>query len=219
MKNNSKLLLVAIVLLSALLACSTAEISDEPQTITVEERVVFQDDFSDPSSGWDRVNNEEGITDYVNGGYRFLVNVPQVDYWANPGFNYRNVVIEVDATKVGGPDDNDFGIICRYQPTANFYFFLVSSDGFYAIGKMEEGETIYIEPDQMYPSDVVFQGEVINHLRAECIGSRLALIVNGELVVETEDSTFQEGDVGLIAGTFDEPGTDIRFDNFVIKEP
>ena len=219
MNNNSKLLLVAIVLLSALLACSTAEISDEPQTITVEERVVFQDDFSDPSSGWDRVNNEEGITDYVNGGYRFLVKVPQVDYWANPGFNYSNVVIEVDATKVGGPDDNDFGIICRYQPSANFYFFLVSSDGFYAIGKMEEGETIYIEPDQMYPSEVVFQGEVINHLRAECIGSRLALIVNGELVVETEDSTFQEGDVGLIAGTFDEPGTDIRFDNFVIKEP
>jgi len=219
MKNNTKLLLAGIVLLSALLACNTDDVPDDPQTITAEEDVLFQDDFSDPSSGWDRITNEEGTTDYVNGEYRFLINATHVDYWTNPGLDFWDVVVEVDAVKAGGPDDNDFGVICRYQNTDNFYFFLISSDGFYAIAKMEAGESAFIEPDQMYSSDAILQGEAANHLRAECVGSRLALAVNGVLVAETEDDTFADGDVGLIAGAFDEPGVDIRFDNFVVKKP
>ena len=34
-----------------------------------------------------------------------------------------------------------------------------------------------------------------------------------------QDETFTTGDVGLIAGTFDAAGTDIRFDNFVVSKP
>ncbi len=220
MTNNFKLLLVVIVFLSVSLACGTSVTPDEPQTITVEEKVLFQDDFSDPSSGWDRVRNEDGIADYTDDSeYRFLINTTLVEHWANPGLNFGNIIVEVDATKAGGPDDNDFGLICRYQNMDNFYFFLISSDGFYAIGKMEAGEGTLIKPDQMYPSEAILQGETTNHLRAECVGSRLALVVNGELVVETEDNAFLEGDVGLMAGTSEEPGVDIRFDNLVVKEP
>jgi hypothetical protein len=38
-------------------------------------------------------------------------------------------------------------------------------------------------------------------------------------VYSVEDDTYASGDVGLIAGTFDEPGTDIRFDDFVVYRP
>jgi hypothetical protein len=33
------------------------------------------------------------------------------------------------------------------------------------------------------------------------------------------DSDFASGDVGLLAGTYDEVGTDIHFDNFVVRKP
>jgi hypothetical protein len=38
-------------------------------------------------------------------------------------------------------------------------------------------------------------------------------------VDEQEDSTLTSGDVGLMAGTFSNPGTDILFDNFVVRQP
>jgi hypothetical protein len=33
------------------------------------------------------------------------------------------------------------------------------------------------------------------------------------------DSSFSSGDVGLIAGSFATEGTDIHFDNFVVRQP
>ncbi|MEJ2305846.1 MAG: hypothetical protein P8Y14_30355, partial [Anaerolineales bacterium] len=37
--------------------------------------VLFQDDFSDPASGWERVSEgSEGVLDYEEGAYRILVN-------------------------------------------------------------------------------------------------------------------------------------------------
>ena len=58
-----------------------------------------------------------------------------------------------------------------------------------------------------------------NHIQAECIGSNLTLTVNGEQVLTAQDSSLTGGDVGLIAGTFDEAGVDISFDNFVVTKP
>jgi hypothetical protein len=38
-------------------------------------------------------------------------------------------------------------------------------------------------------------------------------------VAVTDDSAFRSGDAGLIAGTFDEGGVEISFDNFVVYKP
>ncbi len=182
--------------------------------------VLFQDDFSNPESGWDRVNAKDGITDYTDtGAYRIFVNVDNTDVWANPGLNFTDVRIEVDATKVGGPDDNDFGVICRYQGLDNFYFFIISSDGYYAIGKVQEGEQTLLSGENMEYSDAILQGMATNHLRADCVGPHLVLFVNGNKLAEARDDAFADGDVGLIAGTFDTKGTDILFDNFTVFQP
>jgi len=181
--------------------------------------LLFQDSFEDPASQWDRVRQAEGMTDYDGGRYRIYVNDSNADYWANPGLHFTDVRLEVDAKRIGGPDNNNFGILCRYQDMRNFYFFIISSDGYYGIGKVENGRQTLIEPDQMHPSKFIHQGSESNHILALCDGSRLTLAVNGEFVAEAEDNTFWEGDVGLIAGSFDEPGVDIIFDNFVVFRP
>jgi hypothetical protein len=51
------------------------------------------------------------------------------------------------------------------------------------------------------------------------MGDHLALHVNGELVADVRDGTFTSGDVGLIAGTFEEGGVEIHFDDFLVFEP
>jgi len=71
----------------------------------------------------------------------------------------------------------------------------------------------------MYPDDAIKQGNSTNRIKADCVGSHLVLHTNGTQLADVQDATFSSGDVGLIAGTFAEPGTDIHFDNFVVKKP
>lgn len=211
------LFLVPLMLLT--LACSALsgpKVEAPPES---GANVLYSDDFSDPESGWDRVQADQGVTDYENGRYRIFVDQSQHDYWANPGQVFSDVQVEADATKVAGPDDNDFGLICRYQDTENFYAFLISSDGYYAIMKYSGGGSETLGSDGMLASDAVLQGATTNHLRADCVGDNLSLYANGELVHSVSDSTFTSGDVGLIAGTFEETGTDIAFDDFVVLQP
>lgn len=214
-KPIGKTALFALPLVALSLACSALGGPSGPP----EEGVLFRDDFSDPSSGWDRVQADEGVTDYASGEYRILVQQTQHDYWANPGRSFGDVRVEVDARKGGGPDDNDFGVICRYQDTNNFYAFLISSDGYYAILKYSGGSSETLGTDGMASTDAVNLGDSTNHIRADCVGSTLTLYANGTMIHSTSDSTFSSGDVGLIAGTFDEPGTDVYFDNFVVYQP
>jgi hypothetical protein len=218
MNNHARMLSILVLISLFILACAT--ITGEVASSTLEpSNVLFQDDFSDSSSGWDSVRDADGMTDYEGGAYRIQVLKPDYDFWANPGLSFTDTHIEVDASKQGGPDDNDFGVICRYLDTNNFYFFVISSDGYYGIGKVLDGEHILIDMDNMTPSDHIKLGSVSNAIRADCIGSTLTLYVNGQLVDSKEDSTFTSGDVGLMAGTFDTPGTDIAFDNYIVLKP
>jgi hypothetical protein len=213
-----KFRLAAILLILGLSALACEAVTSLNQT-EQPSNILFQDDFSDPSSGWDRVNSSDGITDYADGFYRMYVNVVDSDIWANPGLSFTDVRLEVNASKVGGDDNNDFGMICRYQDSSNFYFFVISSDGYYGIGKVKGGQQVLIGMESMPPSEIINQGNASNHLQADCVGSTLALYVNGEKLTEQTDTDFSSGDVGLIAGAFDNPGTDIHFDNFVVMRP
>ena len=181
--------------------------------------VLFSDDFSDPNSGWDRVVADEGTTDYEGGYYRILVNQPQHDYWANPGRTFGDVRIEVEATKAGGPDDNDFGLICRYQDAGNFYAFLISSDGYSGIMKVTDRTSEILGNENLMETDAIQQGASTNRIRGDCIGATLTLYVNGQQVHSVTDTAFGSGDVGLLAGTYAESGTDIHFDNFFVYQP
>lgn len=182
--------------------------------------VQFQDDFSDPTSGWVRRNDEEiGNLDYVNQGYQIFIKQNHTVLWSGPGLEYTNVQIEVDATKIEGPVNDDFGVVCRARDMNNFYFLVISSDGYYGIGKVRDGEQQLIGMDEMPPNENILQGSRTNHLRADCIGENLSLFVNGIHLATVQDTEFTSGDAGLLAGTFDDPGTHIRFDNFSVLMP
>ena len=214
MNKKWYLLLMISALVLAVLACSSGTEAEPLPT-----GVLFQDDFSDTSSGWDRVDVEEGVTDYVEGVYRIYVNTDSTDVWANPGLDFTDTIVEVEAKKVGGPDDNDFGVICRYVDTNNFYFFIISSDGYYGLGRVQDGVQELLGEAELMPSEAIKTGNVTNNIKADCVGSTLTLYANGTQLISVEDTTFTSGDVGLLAGTFDAPGTDIHFDNFVVRQP
>ncbi len=224
-----KAFLVIGVLVVSSMACSLLSSTVDPTnnppvqiqpTVQSPSNILFSDDFSNSSSGWDQVNEDFKITDYANGGYRMWLDETQYDIWANPSEYFSGPVsIEVDVRKVAGPEDNDFGIICNYQDLDNFYVGLVSSDGYAVIMKRQDGSAEYISDDQMISVDGINSGSANNHIRFVCDNGDLTLYANGNQVAYVFDNSFTSGDVGLQVGTFDEGGVDLLFDNFVVSKP
>lgn len=200
-----------------LLASCLPVLPTEPITVAKPGEILYRENFADNTSGWDRVLNDGGIMDYDSGGYRILVRAAKMNFWSTPPGNFGDVRVEVDVTKLNGPDANRAGLMCRYQ-NGNYYFFIVSNDGFYAIGKFTGGQAILIGQESMVPSEVI-ESDGVNHLRADCIGSALTFYVNDTLVASTQDADFSTGGVGVLAGSFEEPGVDVLFQNFVVTQP
>jgi hypothetical protein len=183
--------------------------------------VYFQDDFSNPFTGWDRVKASDGVTDYAGGAYRIFSATADYYMWATPGRKFPNDVrIEVDATKQGGPDADVFGVLCRYQDENNFYIFMISGDGQAGIAKRSAaGDLSMLSDVSLQPHPDIRRGLATNHLRADCSGTSLALYVNDVLAATAADSEFSGGDAGLWLGAYDRPGSDISFDNFSVRKP
>jgi len=209
-------ILLAFAFVLILSSCLPAQ---PTETITTGSpgAVLYQESFSDNTSGWDRAINDGGIMDYDSGGFRILVREPKLNYWSTPAGNYQDVRVEADVTKLNGPDENRAGVICRYR-NGDYYFFIISNDGFYAIGKFIGGMTLLIGQEFMQQTEFV-QPAQVNHLRADCIGDMLTFYVNFNQVASVQDTDFPTGGVGVLAGSFDEPGVDVLFQNFVVLQP
>ncbi len=219
MKRTPIALFVLIILLWMSLACSGTEALSQAQDTPQPGAVLFQDDFSDSHSGWDTWEDEVSMVKYQDGGLRILVGEEEYDYWTSPGEKYLDTRVEVEAAKLSGPDDNDFGILCRYKDPDNFYALLISSDGYAGILKVKDGAYNLISGESMDYFEVIQKGSAVNRLEARCVGSKLALSVNGQEMLSVDDFDFMYGEVGLIAGSYDEPGVDIFFDNFIVYNP
>lgn len=216
--NRLLILLASLIILS--LACSTTTATPSaPQDLNAPSgSVLFQDDFAQPTTGWDRFMAAEGTIDYDAGGYRLLINSPETNFWSTPHKDFADTRMEVDAGKLGGPDENRVGLICRFTGSA-YYFFMITSDGFYGVGIFSGKQAALLGQNEMQASSNIKTGLAVNHLRADCAGDTLTFYVNGFQVASVQDATLKTGDVGLLAGTFSQPGVDVIFDNFVVLKP
>lgn len=213
--------MIKAISLIVLLSFSTATCSFTDYFIEVSSgAVLFQDDFSDPNSGWQNVSQpNSGIMEYFDGYYRIEVNGEYQLLSTGPGLNFSDVRIEADTIKVIGDRDDMYGLVCRAVDRNNFYFFVISSDGYYGVGKMINGIQQLIEMPGMMPSEEIFQDKAINHLRADCLAEQLSFFVNGKKLVSVSDSDLTNGDVGFINGTLQSFQNVVLFDNFSVQQP
>lgn len=225
LRRASTLLFVSgmLLLLIGLSGCTPAKTTSQMTLPTGQANdVLFQEDFSNPPSGWGTWTKGDASVQYDRGGLRIQVLQGQFDAWSVAGRKFADAQIEVDATRLNGPTDNDFGIICRYQDQDNFYMLVVSSDGYYGMALLQDGHYRMIGADQLqYSPDLAqqtSQGQPLR-LRADCTGSTLRLFANGQALAEVQDKTFASGDVGVLAGSYAGKDVDILFDNFVVKKP
>jgi len=215
-RTTTMKILRALVLTFFLTACQGSWIAG---LVTLPGQALYHEDFSNPRSGWPQATSSTSSMGYQAGAYQMVVQAPMSDLQAVSGQSYGDVQIEVDATRQAGPVYNRFGLICRFDDMNDFYFFAVSSDGYYAIGKIKNGVTSLLGQEMMAFSAFILQGGEPKHLRFDCSGNTLKGYVNGQTLAITEDADFSSGDAGLMSGSYDEGGVDISFDNFVVYKP
>jgi hypothetical protein len=207
---------LVLILVTALSACAAKAARPDPRN------VLFQDNFSQDSSGWPRLQASTGIRAYADHSYQISVTEPGTLLLANPGKDFPgDVSITVDARKTGGPDDNYIGILCHYQNADNYYMLSITSDGYSGVSMRKDGQDTLISPGLKFLKMAgIKKGNATNALRADCIGESLSLYANGKQVSQAYNKSLTGGDAGLAVRSGKIPGgAAVRFEHFTVTSP
>lgn len=177
--------------------------------------ILLSEYFSSVSQEW---QNPERFV-YLDGGYLISLERDHLMTWAGPKKKFGLVHLEVDARSYSTDENNFFGFVCGAVDQDDYYFLIISSDGYYGIGEVRDGNSYLIGMEAMLPSDVILGGENWNHLGADCLATRLSLIVNGTQIGEVNGIQYRPGRAGLVVGSLGSGFSQILFDNFRVQAP
>lgn len=191
----------------------------EPAGPQSGSEVLFSDDFSDTSTGWEQGDYGTGSVGYKSGTYSVVSNGEGETMWGLAFRNFSDTIVAVDATQISAPDNdnNDYGVMCRVQSNSDGYFLLISGDGYYSILlRSDESFTPLVDWTQ---TETINLGDARNQIVATCDGETFSLTVNGDLLASVEDSTFSRGDLALTATSYESTPTEVHFDNLRVTAP
>ncbi|NIV11054.1 MAG: hypothetical protein GWN62_07095 [Aliifodinibius sp.] len=212
--NVHKTIIISIFfLLSTVLGGCNLPGMDSQSASANTPSMLFEDHFSNPNSGWE-VSSQGGMKDYYNGTYHIQIRDSNIFSWSVAQQSYGDIAISVDSAFTGTANLAEIGVICRMQNSQDFYFMTIRSDGAFAVFKMYQGNEFFIGMEGYEFNDAINTGLSTNRIEAICKGENLSLVVNSEHLITVQDSSYQVGDVGVIAGAFDEPDVNVYFDNF-----
>ncbi|MBN1430526.1 MAG: hypothetical protein JXB07_19300 [Anaerolineae bacterium] len=142
--------------------------------------VLYSSDFEDPDvvSDWE-IFKDGFIRSEITEG-RLVVGVnalADTGAWSGLGYTFDDFVLDVDATKLEGPDDNGIIIVFRAANKENYNRFDISSDGYYSVSKMREGIQMTVSGWNI--SSAIQTGGANNHIRLTAIGDTFRFEVNG----------------------------------------
>lgn len=178
---------------------------------------ILEDDFSRQDL-WATIEGDDWAIGYRDNGYRVFVNIVNAAIWSIREMDITDVSLEVEAALTAGPENGYYGVVCRLQDADNFYALVISPNGMYGIVKMEDGEFEFLQ-EGTAEAGIINPGQALNRVRGDCLGSGLTLYANGRQLLEVQDDDLGSGTVGLVAGTRLQPGVEVLFDLFVVREP
>jgi hypothetical protein len=199
----------------------TASITSTPfSSKTGPGTILFQDDFSDPNSGW-LTNDQDLIAlDYVDGGYRATVKKNYVASFSTfPNLQFDDVSIEADAKFLTGPNSSLFGLLCHATAEPDLqsvYEMLITPGGEASIVKVTGVKAGQEKVLTSGKSNLIHTGTATNHLRMDCSGDHISMYVNGQRLVQVQDSDYPRGRVGFTFGANYDPVFQVLFDNLIV---
>jgi hypothetical protein len=209
-----------LVAFAVALACGAPTNLGRPQPAPedVGERIVFQDDFSDPASGWSLRDDDDVFIEYLEGELRIFVDNDLNQYIYPTSVlegDWADIQIEVDVRRVSGSDSASMYLVCRRVDGDNFIFGDIDFEGDARLGLVMDDTQEIIADEE----GVTALQSGSNTLRLDCIGQDVALYVNDMLVASARIDGPASGGIGLAAGGAGREKSDFRFDNLALYAP
>ncbi|MBN1303170.1 MAG: toll/interleukin-1 receptor domain-containing protein [Anaerolineales bacterium] len=204
-------------LLTSMATVSTHPMNNDQVIPTSKSQYIFQDDFSDETSGWDISTDQVAERYYENGEYIIRILPGYTSNYSNSWSvadvkDLGNVTIEVDARFVSG--EGAYGIIVNYLSDQYFNFIEITPDGYWDLVQKSGG--YYSDLVLFQPSSVIRTGTSTNRLRIELSESSV-LYVNDQFISNLAIPHMVSG-VGLWATAWSGSGFEVAFDNLVITQ-
>jgi len=158
---------------------------------------------------------------------------------AKPVFTDFDASVTVTARE--NPAHEGYGLVFRVQDPDNLYMFWISSDGYYRVNRLLNGEEKRLST--WIPSTAIEQGfDVENRIRVVGRGDEFQFFINGQqvelcvpdtpdgestysggqcfgdMVTTLQDDTFSTGQLGAVINATADNMT-IDFDNFIVISP
>lgn len=168
-------------------------------------------------NAWEEYSSPKGVELAVEDGVYRMFTMNEGYVWGLNNQQHDNVIVEAEITPMSADaTDNAFGVMCRADESNNGdgYYFMIKGDGYYSISVGVGNE---IKPlVEWQPSKAIRAGIDKNRMRVVCAGNNLALYVNDELMIETQDTTYSRGYTGLSIAAAPNSSSDVAFDNVAI---
>lgn len=160
-------------------------------------------------------------------------------------WRFADFDVSVRGKAVNGSLNNGYGVIFRQQDRQNYYYFLISSDGYYRLSRVVDG--IAKDLSQWIPSEAVNQGlDAENQLRVVGKGDAFQFFINGQpaamcipndanahstydeftetclegqMLTTVTDSAIHTGRLGVMALSLDTADIVIEFQQFIVMNP
>lgn len=233
--KNLKLIFFSVFVLGTMLACSVISsfiatptpaptftpvaTSTPVPSPTPEVSVVFEDSEFTNSCSTESTTDVDRFVE--NGQFIMRVNTPKYVGWVEcTTSEYSDVVIEVDASLVAGPEVGSYGVIFRYGLDANeFYVFEISGDGYYRLGIDGSEHTEMDIITDWTESSAINKGLATNRIKVSVVGNSIQYYVNDQFLGEAQDDRLTNGTFGFFASSYDEGGVQVAFDNLKVSTP
>ncbi|MBN1812533.1 MAG: protein kinase [Anaerolineae bacterium] len=163
-------------------------------TLSSTSTILFQDDFSDPLSGWevdtaDRIRYKNGELVLKDEGSYFSEGL-----WSGTSLTFDDFVLSVLGRWSGGAEGGRYGMSFRYLDENNYYGFYIDNNGFFEITKMTAGRESVLH--QGYANTISPEGDP-NLFQVEANGPELHFHLNGQVLGSVQDTDHVRGDIRL----------------------
>ncbi len=239
------LMLISLVIVLAILRSLSEAAADWYYVVPVESgELAYAATFDAALDDWTLYGGRLSAQ-AAAGVLKIGVDAPNSLPFSTSNLHFADFDLRILARPVAGPadDNNGYGVIFRAQDTANYYLFLISSDGYYQVVRSVAGEqkelSTWIESPLINPGV-----NVENWLRVIAVDDQFQFFINdepvalcipddpdaistyvagtcrdGQMRTTLVDDTLADGQVGVIARTFDNVGVEVEFDNVLIYGP
>ena len=186
-------------------------------TSTPPTVIIYEDDFSDPASGWATGSDAESTVDYGAGQININIYNSDVLITTTPRKNFSDVMIETTVDTSGTDSETWFGIVCNYKDPKNYYLAAIKSYGYYSILELKDNQWKWLTGGgaPAYSQRIAVDATSYK-LGLLCFQNVLTLWVDGVHIISLTNATSSSGDVGLTAWTEGQSKTKVRFDDFKV---